>query len=779
VVLANSGEIDRGFAFGELAEQVGRTFGDPVQFCRARHFFTHHVRHWRAPLREHPDRCRDVHEIALDRGELAFAAYSTCAHSMAIWALGNDLAESDTAVTRGLTFCSDVSNEPMVTMHTDYLQAIRTLRSPEHRGGRFGEPGFHEGIFLERVANNGSAVFLYQALRMQVAWLLRDLETAQERARIAMEMRPAAFGTIAGATVPFYAGLVGATCAESPEAGRAVLAPLLEQHRQWAEGCPTNFSHQYALLRAEDARLAGDEHAALQSYDRAIEEARGNGFTHEQAIACELAARYHLAMGRTATGRVLLESAMRGYVGWGAEAKTAQLRAEFPLLRAAPRDRHPTAPVSLRDDSGSGFPSEVDVDGLFRTMAAVSSIQALEPLLCELLAVVAQSAGAERGYLLLVDGIRMRVRASLVVGSDAELCDAAPAALALPLSLLRRASNRADPLIVDDAEDDPELERDPTLAEREVRSILCLPLRRRGRLLAIVYLENNLLPRAFNESQAHELRLISTHLAIALENAAAITAERDENRRRRVAEARLERQAEALAQSNQELEAVLFATSHHLREPARSVANFADLLQADLSDTLDEGATELLARLRGAATRIHVLLGDITRYADVAHREPVSGTIALGGALARARELVHATLEASGAHLEVVGPLPRVSAAPGTAVATFAELLENAVKFHEGPGAHIRIEGQIDGDEVRVTVTDDGPGVPEAWRKRVFEPLRRLGAGTTDLPIHGHDTGIGLALVRRLINTSGGRMGLDAAEDGGTVAWFTLPVAAD
>jgi len=102
-----------------------------------------------------------------------------------------------------------------------------------------------------------------------------------------------------------------------------------------------------------------------------------------------------------------------------------------------------------------------------------------------------------------------------------------------------------------------------------------------------------------------------------------------------------------------------------------------------------------------------------------------------------------------------------------------SNLIGNAIKYiGEGPDKRVRVRARPEDGTVRVEVVDTGPGVPFALRERVFDPYVR--ASSSSIP----GLGLGLATVRRLVETHGGRVGVDAAPGGGSRFWIELPKAA-
>ena len=245
----------------------------------------------------------------------------------------------------------------------------------------------------------------------------------------------------------------------------------------------------------------------------------------------------------------------------------------------------------------------------------------------------------------------------------------------------------------------------------------------------------------------------------------AATADRDisiANRAREAAEAH----ARTLQRSNRDLDNFAFVAAHDLRSPVRSIRTYVDLLAEDAGDDLAAVPREYLERLKGLSLDLDALLDGLVRYARVGRDESSPIRLALGALIAEiGRDVLDArfTLDVE-AHDTVV--LPRSVADP-----IFRQLLLNVVHHHPREQGRICVRSTRQGAFVRVTVTDDGDGIgPEHW-ETVFGVFSTL-SNKTERP------GLGLALVRRAVESQGGEVWIEDSSSEGTTFVITLPADA-
>ncbi|WP_306232189.1 sensor histidine kinase [Agrococcus beijingensis] len=230
----------------------------------------------------------------------------------------------------------------------------------------------------------------------------------------------------------------------------------------------------------------------------------------------------------------------------------------------------------------------------------------------------------------------------------------------------------------------------------------------------------------------------------------------------------LRRITRELGRSNDQLAHFAAQVSHDLRNPLAALQGFLELAtdSPELADAPQ--ASRALERAESAASRMGAMVADLLDFARLggqARREPVD----LGAVLRDVVDDLDAQLRASSATVSV-GELPQVDGDATQLRALLQNLVANAVKFsaatREAPVVEVR--AQLLSGGWRITVDDDGPGVPLEQRERVFALLER---GASDV----EGLGIGLSTCRRIVEAHGGRIGIDDSPLGGASVWVLLP----
>ena len=223
-------------------------------------------------------------------------------------------------------------------------------------------------------------------------------------------------------------------------------------------------------------------------YEQAIRSAHANGFVHNEAVADELAARFYAARGFDKIADPYLREARYCYLRWGADGKVRQLDQLYPHLRKEEPTRGATSTIVA--------PAELlDLATVIKVSQAVSGEMVLEKLIETLMRTAIEHAGAERGLLILPRGDELQIQAEATTSGEdvtVHLRNAADSTAALPESVVRYVMRTQETVILDDASSQNPFSADPYMVQRRPRSILTLPLINQGKLISILYLENNL-----------------------------------------------------------------------------------------------------------------------------------------------------------------------------------------------------------------------------------------------------------------------------------------------
>jgi PAS domain S-box-containing protein len=547
------GDHQAAFRFGKLGLDLVEKRGLERFRARVSQCFGYFVNPWSRHMRTGLELLRRSFPAAQDAGDLKYAVYSCDRLVTILLATGDPLGRIQREAEHGLEFARKANFGYIVDIIVGQLGFIRALQGLTSSFSSFNDAEFDEGAFEQHLKANPRPVFAtcwYWIRKLQAHFYAGDYASALAAGSKAEPLIQTGPGHFESVEYLFYDALARAAqydSASSEEQPRHLEA-LAEERAQinlLAEHCPENFGNRVALVDAEIARIEGRELDAQRLYEQAIRLARENGFTQNEGIANELAARFYLARGYETSAYAYLRNARYCYLRWGALGKVRHLDQHYPHLREERAPAFSTATI--------GTPLEqLDLGTVIKASQAVSSEIVTGKLMETLMGIAMENAGADRGLLILLQGEEPQIEAEATTGCDkleVMLREAPVTPTELPESVLHYVIRTHHSVILDDAAGPTLFSGDPYLEQRRPRSVLCLPLVKQAKLLGALYLENNLTPRVFTPHRLTVLELLTSQAAISLDNARIYT----ERKRAEVNLARLNRTLQTLYQCNQAL----------------------------------------------------------------------------------------------------------------------------------------------------------------------------------------------------------------------------------
>lgn len=250
--------------------------------------------------------------------------------------------------------------------------------------------------------------------------------------------------------------------------------------------------------------------------------------------------------------------------------------------------------------------------------------------------------------------------------------------------------------------------------------------------------------------------------------AGAVAAIRDISERKR-AEQALTRYADDLKRSNSELEQFAYVASHDLQEPLRAVMTFTQLLGDRYKGKLDSDADEFIGLVISGATRMAALIQDLLAYSRVGRRRRAWKGVDCEAIVDSVMSSLSAAIEETGGTV-THERLPVVRADEIELSQVFQNLIGNSLKFHGSESPCIQVSAERDELGWRFSVTDNGIGIDSQYADEIFRMFSRLHA-SAEYP----GTGIGLALVKRIVERRGGRIWVQSELGRGATFYFTIP----
>jgi predicted ATPase/HPt (histidine-containing phosphotransfer) domain-containing protein len=600
-----TGDRATGYRFGVLGVRLGERPAHRSSAGGAEFVFAAMVAHWHAHVSESLEHFHRATRASLEAGDRIHLGYAIATASMMRLCVGEGLdalRDDVPGYAEALRTGGDRANLNAVL---SVAQSVANLQGRTTRRDSLDGDGFDERQHRDAIGVNLFLLGVHLVAKTIALFFAGDFSQALAACDEVETLIAFLQGHIMTVEHAFYRALARAALARvAPAAERGALLSALakdeEVLRALAASAPMNHAHRVALVAAERATVTGAASEAFALYEQAIALAREHGFIHHEALANELCARFHLAHGRAKVARVYLFDALYGYRRWGATAKANDLLDAHPELLA-----EAIAPEAWRASGGAtattllaGF----DATAAMRIAQAIASELVLERLIERMMRSLIEHAGAQRGLLVVMRAGRLRVSATAQVDPDTvalALDQDLEQSRELSVAIVNYVARSHEAVVVAEATEDPRFAADPYFARARPRSVLCVPMLTQGRLMGVLYLENNAASNVFDPARLEFLRFFAAQAAIAFENAT-LYAE---------LEAKVEERTRALAARNRDMRLVLDTVDEGLL-----TVSLAGKLAPEHSAVVDTwfgapgargepGADDFLAYLRGIDPR--------------------------------------------------------------------------------------------------------------------------------------------------------------------------------
>ena len=496
------GNYERGNEFGamaiDLAEQPeARQVRTRVQFT-----VTSLLAHWRTSVRQTYPQYRRAFQTGLEVGDLTYASLSWQLHTLAMLLSGEPLGEVRHEIDDARSWMIQQQQHQTLAMVDMYRQVAQNLQG---EGASIVELSGPSWSAAERVADleAGNDLTALAALSVSELWLAVIAGDPDRVALVSERVDESAIASALDGTVwvPLYHFLAGmAALQPGRRSDRRVAKHHLKKLKKWNHHAPESTTHRVLAIEAGLAQSGRRPQRAIKLYEQAAAAAHQSGaFLGDLGLICERAELACAHAGLDTAANVWRYHANRAYSRWGATTKLTETAA---------------------DETGQDDDT-LDMHALLQLSQAVAGELRLDELLRQILTIAMEVAGGRSGYLITQHDGQLFVVASGSHDGEIEVHGRIPLGEApeVPDAIINYVARRRHSLILEDAAQKGPFVLDPFVRSRVLRSVLCAPVVTQGQIVALVYLENDLVAGAFKPERLDALRLLSTSAASALANA--------------------------------------------------------------------------------------------------------------------------------------------------------------------------------------------------------------------------------------------------------------------
>ncbi|MCL2931603.1 MAG: AAA family ATPase [Trichodesmium sp. MAG_R03] len=530
-------DIDTGYEYGKLSLHLLNKYNTD----EAKPFVIHHyygfIRHWKEPFREILLKdFEDTIQMGMELGNFGSVGYNIISHFLFSIFKGLNLEDVKAK--------SQVYSNLILKLKQDYefyyYEACKTMALnllQEHRNHDyllFKKSQEEEENLIQSWIDNDNRwlVFIYCLSKTFTCYFFKDYEKGLETVCLSEKYGESTSAYLIYPQNVFYSALtLLATYPKVDSEQKKIILEKVTQYQtkilSFQENCPENYGNKYDLVAAEKARVLGQHWQAQEFYEKAIQGAKKYEFLHEEALAYERASEFYFAQGREKIGQFYLKNAHHCYERLGALSKVKELELEYSHYLLGVGDQTKSKGIGKTISTTGNNGEILDLTTVIKASQAISGEIKLENLLHNLMKILIENAGAQRGFLILKNEGSWVIEAEGTIDSNKvtilqsipiEFVDPKTSIPILPSKIINYVLHSQDNIVLNDATHQGQFINDPYIIARQNKSILCTPLMNQGQLRGIIYLENNLTTGAFTSERVELLKMLSVQAAISIDN---------------------------------------------------------------------------------------------------------------------------------------------------------------------------------------------------------------------------------------------------------------------
>lgn len=811
------------YQFGNVAVQLCEQFDNADVRGMTNFLFAADVQSWSRPIQEADQYYENAFHYGMEAGNWLTVSFMMMQSGSDRLTSGKKLDELYAIAKTHADFLRKIKSlENLDALRVGVLQPIRNLLGLTKTPFSFDDDDFSETEYLQKYQNAPYHLAWFYSVKIRHAYLFNQLATYSDL----IPKLSIIENTIAShAKVPssvFYVALMHLALIDiaddelERQSHWEALASLEEKLDRWQKDCPANIRHKYLLLQAEKARIEGQQAEAMELYDRAIAQAKTHLYIYEEGLANELAAKFYLRWDKEKVAAGYMQSAYYCYAQWGAKAKIECLENDYPQLLQPIIQQEKInsnllanlvtlSGISLAtithssSSSSTAISDTLDLSAVLKAAQSISSSIQWNELLKIMTSIIIKNSGADKCILLFKTENQWQVSAITTPNTTELLSEPLENSPLLPIKIVQYVKNTQEVVAIDGLKTDlPVI--DDYLEVHQPKSVLCLPIIYQGELSGILYLQNQSTAGVFTPDRLLVLNFLCTQAAISLKNA--LLYQQAQQALHDLKQAQLQMiQSEKMSV----LGNLVAGVAHEINNPLGFISGNLTEAKISLTDLMEHlnlyrqkfpvtpeiekhaeaidleyVLTDLPNMLKGMETgcdRIKNISTGLRIFSRADTDRKVSFNIHSG--IESTLMILKHRLKANDRRPEIqvikdYGVLPEVQCFPGQLNQVFMNILANAIdvfdelsqektpaELQSNPN-RILVRTSLKGHKVRISIADNGKGIPEEIKDKIFDHLFTTKAV-------GKGTGLGLAIAQQIVvEKHGGTIQVNSTPGQGT-----------
>lgn len=479
---------------------------------------------WINPLKDIIPEVTKTYKLGVEVGDLEYASYGLMNLSLQLYTNTHLQKVQDYAI-ENIEVIKKLKQRYSLLHLLGYVQMIDNLINETEKPTKIIGKYLNEDEELEAVLKNKNFSFLsvLYVNKLYLHLVFNDLTESEQVISFIEDHKEINRGSFYFSLNNFYRSLIYIRYYEKTKDRKFIKKVVKNQKfmKLLTRNNTENFLHKYELVEAEKFRVLGKFDKAKKYYDKAITFANKGQILGEEALSWELCGRFYLQIKNDVLSKFYLQNAYRTYKIWGATAKLRHFENEFPHIAFEKQNISATSHSTTMTTSTENSTSLLDITTIVKASQSLSGEVKLDNLLSRILMLIMENAGADYAVIIKNNEGRYTIEAKGQLDQKFEILqsESLENTDVLSQSIVRYVVRTGKLVVVDDAISDKKFSSDAYIQYKKVKSIFCYPVVHKNKLVAVLYLENNLSTHVFTTKQIETINILSSQIAVSIENA--------------------------------------------------------------------------------------------------------------------------------------------------------------------------------------------------------------------------------------------------------------------
>lgn len=767
-----------------------------VEFYKSEVYFSSLISPWIDGIDASVDCMKRDYVNLLDSGEIIYAIYTLNSLIGFSFFKGQSLLELYTKCKKHMKVIGNTKLNYMEHGVILITKVLGTLLGKEEENILIEDNKDIKDIELNNI-NRGTRTLGYYTYKLFLSYIYGDLQLGKKFIELCEKEQRFYKGSFIEALGCIYSTLLMTELySESNKNDKKVylekIGKNLQKVKKWSVYCPKDYESYYLLIEGKLKIISGYYKRAEEILYKSMRSVVKNGSLLNAAVVCERFGDFYSEMNENQLAEIYLVKAYKFYEQWGAVKKLQYLKEKYPKIffeyyEDKNKDKIALANNKLNEIACTCTNTEIDNEkidliSIVKASQAISKEIVLENLLEKLMKILIQNAGAQRGCLILkrdkefkieVEGDANKINSLISKHISIDKYNEIPK---LVINYVLRTKKS---IVLKDASKENMFVHDSYIYSNNIKSMLCSPIMNKGKLIGIIYLENNFTTDVFSKQRLNIVNLLSSQAAISIENAYMYKTIKEFNEQ---LEKKVEERTKSLNETMryEELRTEFFANiSHELRTPLNVIFGGQQMLEVLIRNNMPMNNSDKIGKymvtMKQNCYRLVRLINnliDITKI-DAGYFQVILKNRNIVDIVESITLSVAEYIENNGINLIFDTDVEEkvIACDPDKIERIMLNLLSNSLKFTE-KGGNILVNMFDKGDKIIISVKDDGIGIPEDKQKTIFDRFIQV---DKSLSRNREGSGIGLSIVKSLVEMHGGSINIISEQGQGTEFVIEIP----